>query len=615
MTLVRREDWRPQGIDDLEPGAWEALRQVDQSILVTAGAGAGKTEFLAQKAAFLLQTGTCPAPRRVLAISFKRDAARNLAERVQLRCDPDQARRFDSVTFDAFAKSLLDRFRDAIPDQWKPPADYDIVMSKTADFTGFLNARGIGGVNAKQLEKAIAETPLPFPPEGQRDARVSAAATFWADSMDGQRWRISFAMINRLVHLMLGENHDVRTALRATYPYVFLDEFQDTTFSQFEVLETAFLGGPARMTAVGDDKQRIMIWAGAMPDAFERFQNDFQAARSTLVINWRSHEDLVSIQHVIAQRLTPEIERPVALGARQVDGDVAAIWDFPNPDVESRVLADWIAREVEAGVMQPHDVAILVRMYADAVEADLREAFVKRGLRLRNVARDIQGIAVQDLLGEDMTGLLLPLLRLGATATSPVHWSETQRNLRFMHALAPDDSQLQEKLQRRLEVFVRGLRQDMGGTVPDALTARTFAERTRDFWGEELIRQVFPAYRAARDFHRVWNGFTALLSESAAVGANWSAVLDEFEGKGQVPLMTIHKSKGLEFHTMIFYGLDNQTWWSLQPNRREDLTVFFVALTRAKQRAFFLLCRARGQPIQWIEDLIVPAGLRHIYWQ
>ena len=49
MTLVHPDDWRPQGVDDLEPRAWQALKQTDSSVLVTAGAGAGKTEFLAQK--------------------------------------------------------------------------------------------------------------------------------------------------------------------------------------------------------------------------------------------------------------------------------------------------------------------------------------------------------------------------------------------------------------------------------------------------------------------------------------------------------------------------------------------------------------------------------------
>ena len=99
MTLVHPEAWRPQGVADLEPRAWQALRETARSVLVTAGAGAGKTEFLAQKATYLLQTGICPAPKRILAISFKRDAARNLAERVEMRCPPEQARRFELADF------------------------------------------------------------------------------------------------------------------------------------------------------------------------------------------------------------------------------------------------------------------------------------------------------------------------------------------------------------------------------------------------------------------------------------------------------------------------------------------------------------------------------------
>ena len=46
-------------------------------------------------------------PQRILAISYKRDAAYNLTQRVSARCHPEQAHRFDSLTFDAFAKSLV----------------------------------------------------------------------------------------------------------------------------------------------------------------------------------------------------------------------------------------------------------------------------------------------------------------------------------------------------------------------------------------------------------------------------------------------------------------------------------------------------------------------------
>ncbi len=611
MILVRREDWRPQGIDDLEPRAWDALREIEQSVLVTAGAGAGKTEFLAQKAAYLLQTGICPAPRRILAISFKRDAARNLGERVLMRCAPEQARRFDSMTFDAFTKSLLDRFRKAIPDPWMPPSDYQIIMPRRQDFNDFLERKGLHGVNPQQLEKALALNELPFPEEQYGNTR--AVAAFWNENYeDFDGVRLSFSMINRLVHWMLGENPNIKAALRKTYPFIFLDEFQDTTHAQFDLLSTAFHGGPGKLTAVGDDKQRIMVWAGAMPDAFTPFQQAYAAMRIPLLSNWRSHEDLVAIQHVIAQRLDPEVELPEARGERRIDGDIAAIWDFPDEQTEQATLATWVSAEVEAGVIEPHEVAILVRIYANNVEDDLSPAFAERGLRLRNLARELDGISIQDILSEDLTGLLLPLLRLGATPRSAADWDLSQRNLNFLHGLDPNDHAAHGRHQRSLQELVRMLRRQMREHLPNPDMAGAIATIARDFWTTDLIRQAFPAYRRQQDFDRAWNGFLALLMECAGAFDDWTGVLDDFQGIGQVPLMTIHKSKGLEFHTMIFYGLDNQSWWSLKPNNREDLNVFFVALTRAEQRAFFTLCRERGAPINWLEQLLLPVGVLHL---
>ncbi|EHV55472.1 uvrD/REP helicase family domain protein [Escherichia coli DEC6B] len=110
----------------------------------------------------------------------------------------------------------------------------------------------------------------------------------------------------------------------------------------------------------------------------------------------------------------------------------------------------------------------------------------------------------------------------------------------------------------------------------------------------------------------MWSGFVTLLKECAEHSSSWTEALDEFEGIGQVALMTVHKSKGLEFHTMIFYGLDNQTWWSLTPQRGEELNTFFVAFTRAKQRAFFSQCVERGHAIGWIQQLLAPAGVETI---
>jgi superfamily I DNA/RNA helicase len=612
MSLVRPEDWRPQGVHDLEPRAWEALREVNRSVLVTAGAGAGKTEFLAQKATYLLQTGLCPAPRRILAISFKRDAARNLTTRVQKRCPPEHARRFNSFTFDGFAKSLLDRFRAAIPAPLSPPAGYRIIFPRRQDFSDFLDRNRFHALGPDQLERAVARTPLPVD-ESDGSIRSRAVAEYWrthyAEAGDVQ---LSFAMINRLVDLLLRENAQIRRALHLTYPAVFLDEFQDTTFAQFELLHTAFDGSAAVFTAVGDDKQRIMVWAGAMPDAFNQFRCDFRARRINLVSNWRSHEDLVRIQHVIASRIDPDAELPEARAAREVDGEVAAIWEFANAEQESGCLAEWIDNEIRSGNVEPHEIAILVRMHADQVERQLESSFSEFGIRLRNEARNVGDISIQDLLGEELTAICLPLLRLGATDRSPEHWNAALANMQFLEAADPQDELRQQQLQRRLSDFVRELRRTMRSLEPGSASAIELSRSVLEFVDARLIRQSCPAYQRQRDFDRAWEGFTILLSECAERVITWQDTLDEFEGLGQVALMTIHKSKGLEFHTMIFYGLDNRTWWSLTPDRQEELNSFFVAFTRAKQRAFFTLCTERGQPVTWIEDLLAPAGVRRI---
>jgi superfamily I DNA/RNA helicase len=470
MTLVRREEWRPQGVEDLEPRAWEALRENARSVLVTAGAGAGKTEFLAQKATYLLQTGICPAPKRILAISFKRDAARNLAERVERRCPPEQARRFDSLTFDAFTKHLLDQFRAAIPEDLRPPAAYRIAFPVRRDFEEFLRRHGYHGVDPDTFEKAIARTRLPLDPTNANVPMARPVVQYWHDQYNHyDEVLLSFSMINRLIDLLLRKNPDIQGALQITYPFVFLDEFQDTTFAQFELVQTAFSESGAIFTAVGDDKQRIMGWAGAMPNAFAAFEAEFAALRVHLLSNWRSHEELVRIQHVIASRIDPATEHPQARGVRAVNGDISAIWQFASREQERTTLAEWMYREIRSG-LNPHDFAILVRMRADAAEDELSPAFEARGLTLRNVARKVGDIAIQDLLGEDLTGVLLPLLRLGSCPRHPTAWSEAQRKLRFLEALSDGDEIGQRRLLVRLERFLKELRRYMNETTPDEQT-------------------------------------------------------------------------------------------------------------------------------------------------
>ena len=102
------------------------IKENHKNLSILAGPGAGKTEILAQRANFLLQTGVCKSPIKILALSFKVDAASNIKKRVDLRCGQQLARRFDSSTFDAFFISLVRRFLSLLPDWVNLSSDFDV---------------------------------------------------------------------------------------------------------------------------------------------------------------------------------------------------------------------------------------------------------------------------------------------------------------------------------------------------------------------------------------------------------------------------------------------------------------------------------------------------------
>lgn len=604
MTLVKTADWQPQGVNELEDRAWDALRETERSVCVTAGAGAGKTEFLAQKAAYLLQTGLCPAPKRILAISFKRDAASTLADRVKRRCAPEQARRFTSVTFDAFSKGLVDQFRKALPKAYRQPANYRIGFPTADSVNDFMRRRHVNGLNADQFQRALGRRRILDNAQEVPEHIETGLAAYWEDQYTHYPEPIlTFQMINRLAEYLLRTNQRVRRAVRLSYPVVFLDEFQDTQATQFDLLRKAFDGSDAVFTAVGDDKQKIMGWAGAMPDAFNVFTEHYNARPISLLLNWRSHAELVAVQHVIASNIDPDVEPVVARGQRNVEGDVSAIWEFADEETELETIAEWIAGEV-AGGLAAHDIAILVRARADRAENELGPALADRDLVLRNLARNVGEISIEDLLSEELTLILIPFLRLATSRRQPEAWSHALENFSRLYAVPQDDDEQLQRMNDRVQHVVRTLRdfltaRAVAGTTPQEITGVLI-----DGIGEALIRRSTPTYQRDVDYLRVREGFDILLAQSMHGATDWSAVLDRFEGRDQVPLLTVHKSKGMEFHTMIFFGFDSRTWWSLTPDRGEEKNSFFVAFTRAMQRAFFTSCRNRGGRIAWLEELL-----------
>jgi superfamily I DNA/RNA helicase len=107
----------------------------------------------------------------------------------------------------------------------------------------------------------------------------------------------------------------------------------------------------------------------------------------------------------------------------------------------------------------------------------------------------------------------------------------------------------------------------------------------------ELIL-LYPQYAQGNFYSDQIKQLVSYLSDYRKDGS-WPSTLDEFEGKDSVPIMTIHKSKGLEYHTVVFVGLEDSAFWGFKGNRKEESCNFFVAFSRAKKRVIFTFCRQR----------------------
>ena len=603
-VLTNRDEWRPAGIAELEEEAWRVLRSRNNRAVI-AGPGAGKTELLAQRACYLLQTGIVSSPQRILAISFKRDAAKNLKDRVVLRCDSEDAARFDSLTFDAFAKGLLDRFNLALPEKWRPSADYEILFTTRRNFDDFV--RDLDLPTAANFERdAVLGSELPAEGLDPQNPIEHAAAIWWHQNLrDGSKSNLTFPMIGRLVELLIRTNPMIRQALSATYSHVFLDEFQDTTHVQYDLVKSIFLESDAVLTAVGDNKQQIMRWAMALEDPFSMFEEDFKAERIRLSNNYRSSPRLVRIQHDIALSVDENTGQVESRVTADVDEEACVILEFATPEDEAKYLADFIESQIDQGMSTPRDFAVLVRQRPDRYFRVLEPVFRDCGLAVRNE------VEIQDILAERLTRVLISFLRLGSRQRGGEHWIDCVQLALMLWGSSHDDHVVFRLVQDEVGKLHAALGRSMKELPATLAQLGTLIDEILDFLGEGNIKLSYPEYNQGDWYAHVVEKVVSYLFQSSLNSTDWLSALDDFEGANSVPLMTIHKSKGLEYHTIVFLALDDDAWWNFHKEPQESRSTFFVAFSRAQQRVIFTYCPQRGRRsrIASLYELLQAAGV------
>ena len=529
--MIAVEQWSPADGLTLEPNALTAAKEIDRNLALTAGPGAGKTEMLAQRADFLLRTGMCRYPKRILAISFKVDASQNLKARVSKRCGPELAARFDSHTFHAFAKRIIDRFRLALTGQDALDPDYAV---------------------------------------GPR--RV-------------QRRSITFNDMMPLAVEIVESNQIARNAIRQTYSHVFLDEFQDCTDVQYQLVKECFQGTSARLTAVGDKKQRIMGWAGALEGIFETYAEDFEAHSLNLYQNFRSAPRLRRVQNAMVHVMDP----PAALDDDDLPGDAGEIdvLRFGNDNHEANALADAVRGWIEDEDVDPSEIAVLVSKQQNLYGQKLRAALDARGVPFRDEDE------VQNLASEPVANLIVDFLLVAAGQRQPAPYRRLLDLVVFGRGLDPER---EYQARSRWDRFVADVRQRVAVGETDLVDLddlQTIVNELLDIVGRDAAVGLSPAYAQGDYLQQQIEATTDRAHGLLSGGGDATAALASFSGDRAVRIMSIHKSKGLEFDTVVVLGVEKQTFWGEEEAER---SAFFVGISRAKHRLVLTVCESRERP-------------------
>lgn len=537
--MIAVDSWRPADGLTLEPNALRAAKETQRSLALTAGPGAGKTEMLAQRADFLLRTQTCRYPKRILAISFKVDASKNLKERVQRRCGADLAARFDSYTFHAFAKRLIDRFRPVLTGPDALDVDYRIGDKK---------------VSRKQIE---------------------------------------FSDLVPLAIQILEASVVARNAVRRTYSDVFLDEFQDCTDRQYELVTQVFLGTDIRLTAVGDTKQKIMGWAGALDGIFETFAAEFDAEPLNMYRNFRSKPRLLRLQNEIIRVMDPASVMP----DEQLVGDEGevSLWQFTSSEEEAESLADAIESWIRQEQLAPSEIAVLIARQPDLYGDHLMAALGRRQIPFRNEQQ------IQDISVEPAARLVVDYLSCIYGQRKPKAW------IRLMNQLIPfADEDVQSRVRQDFQRFIAEQRKSaaLSEALGEAFTG--WWESARAFLckvGIETLSALSPDYESKARLKEVIEDTRKRIEEILKLEPDLPKALERFSDDQAVRILTIHKSKGLEFESVIILGVEKQTFWGKEDAERCG---FFVGISRAKRRLILTVsdCRTTppSTPYRWQED-------------
>ncbi|ADI28790.1 UvrD-helicase domain-containing protein [Methylotenera versatilis] len=623
----------------------EAVTLPQQSALILAGAGSGKTRVLTARIAWLIQTGQV-SPTGLLAVTFTNKAAKEMLTRITASL-PINTRGMWVGTFHGLCNRLLRaHHREA-----GLPASFQIL-----DISDQLSV-------IKRLMKLMNVDDEKFPPkqvqnfingckdEGLRAHAVEAYDPHSTkmreifDEYDKQCQRdgvADFAELLLRCYELLERDTNIRGHYQSRFKYILVDEFQDTNRLQYLWLKL-LAGEDNCMFAVGDDDQSIYGFRGARVGNMRDFEKDFKVQNVVkLEENYRSHSNILDAANAIISHNNNRLGKNLWTSAGA--GEPVRVYDAYNDTDEAQFIVDEI-KMLHCEGTSLGEIALLYRSNAQSriLEQALFNANlpyrVYGGLRFFERAEIKHALAYMRLIANanDDTALLrvinFPTRGIGARSLEQLQEVARAENCSIWQAAINKvgNGKLGAK---GIEGFVALIRQMVDNAYGISLRELTelaitmsglVAHYENDKEGEDRIENLKELVTAAvsftnRDFgnHNNVDGeteqdlLTQFLSHASLEAGEHQADV----GREALQLMTVHASKGLEFKAVFISGLEE----GLCPHEQslfenagleEERRLMYVAVTRARQRLYLSHAQSRmlhgkvryGIPSRFLDEI------------
>jgi superfamily I DNA/RNA helicase len=623
----------PVILDSLNPPQRAAVLHKDGPLLVLAGAGSGKTRVIIYRIAHLIAQGV-PATK-ILGVTFTNKAARQMRQRLTDLIGA-RARGVTLSTFHALGLSILQAEWQAaglrpgfcIYDTSDQLSLLRELMRQVKVADRRLDAARVLDLVLSAKRKRLKEVPLQW----GDDYEMAAFDLYPKYLQQMQAFNaIDFDDLLLRCYDVL-QIPEVRARWAARFDYLLVDEYQDTSPDQLELVR-ALAGERQNVCAVGDDDQAIYAWRGAAVDNILGFARHFPGTQEVVLTqNYRSTGGiLAAANHVIANN---QARKPKQLWSAEGEGDPVEIVQCKDGEDEAEFVVEQIMQLHYKGV-DYRDIAVLYRANAQSRIFEENLALERVPFRViggqaffdRKEVRDAMAflavchnpsdeVALRRIVNVPPRGIgpvaLGKIAAVGETTLDasgrPLGLWKALTQAAEVPGLAPAAVAGAQQLAGLLGTAAKRLRaakpteaaplvHDLFAAlhIRDAVLAADDAPSIAARRLENLDEAVASLKRFEQRLPADAQPLAEFMRASALVRQKDD---DDARAPSEVTLMTLHSAKGLEFPYVFLVGVEEE----ILPHRRildeggslsEERRLCYVGITRARRRLILTYAQQR----------------------